>query len=355
VSPPALSIWPPLPPFVYARRPSTFPFPLGEPGCLLFARARHALWHGARALGLGAGDEVLAPAYHHGSEIEALLRAGLTCRFYGGDGSLAPDEAELEALLTPAVRALHLTHYLGFPQDAARWRAWCDARGLLLFEDAAQAWLARREGAPVGSHGDLSVFCLYKTFGLPDGAALLVRAPVRYPSGRRRLGLVALAQLHVAWLAGRSAAVATLVQPLRRGRAYDPVADMALGDPETPPARSTTALLGRAAACGADVRRRANYAWLLDALDGSVPQPFRHLPAGASPFAFPLLTDDAATVLEHLRRAGVDTHLLWGAWHPAAPCDAFPAVGDLRRRVVSLPVHQELTSRDLERIAGGVG
>ena len=74
-----ISVWPPLPPEVYARTSvdeapvsrSTSPIA----GC--FSRARHGLWHGVRALGLAPGDEVLTPAYHHGSEVEALFRAGL--------------------------------------------------------------------------------------------------------------------------------------------------------------------------------------------------------------------------------------------------------------------------------------
>jgi dTDP-4-amino-4,6-dideoxygalactose transaminase len=62
---------------------------------------------------------ILVPAYNHGSEIEALLRAGIVCRFYDVGESLEPDEEELEALLDTRVRPLYLIHYLGFPQDAA--------------------------------------------------------------------------------------------------------------------------------------------------------------------------------------------------------------------------------------------
>src|SRR5205085_2134635 len=68
----------PLPPAVWLRAPADrLPYPLEEPRCTLSSRARHGLWNAVRALGLGAGDEVLAPAYHHGSEIEALCRADL--------------------------------------------------------------------------------------------------------------------------------------------------------------------------------------------------------------------------------------------------------------------------------------
>jgi perosamine synthetase len=167
----------PLPPSVWLRRPADrLPFALSEHGCRLFERARHALYRALTEL-VEPGGEILAPAFHHGSEIEAFQRAGLTCRFYEATSTLEPDEDELESLLTEQTCALHLVHYLGFPQGAARWRRWCDERGLLLVEDAAQAWLSTADGEPVGRKGDVAVWCLYKTFGLPDGAALLARQP----------------------------------------------------------------------------------------------------------------------------------------------------------------------------------
>src|SRR5680860_730413 len=118
---------PPLPPSAWlASPPDRLPFPLEEPGFLLFKLSRHALWYGLRAVGLEPGDAVLVPAYHHGSEIEALVRNGLECRFYGPGERLEPDPDELETLLDGRVRALALVHYLGFPQDSPRWRGWCD-------------------------------------------------------------------------------------------------------------------------------------------------------------------------------------------------------------------------------------
>ena len=152
----------------------------------------------------GKGDEVLVPAYHHGSEIEALVRAGVKCRFYEASETLEPVTRELEAALTPRTRALLIVHYIGFPQDSDRWRRWCDEHGLLLLEDAAQAWLASASGRPVGSFGDLSVFCLYKTFGFPDGSALVTAASTpEIESGSSRGGPWALPGLHFVMEPGR--------------------------------------------------------------------------------------------------------------------------------------------------------
>src|SRR5918994_2835725 len=112
---PRISMWPPLTFKPYVREPANkFPFSLEEPGCRIFSLARQGLFMGIKALGLGPGDEVLVPSYHHGSEIEAFVRAGVVCRFYEVGEGLEPDEKDLARLLGPRVKALHLIHYLGF-------------------------------------------------------------------------------------------------------------------------------------------------------------------------------------------------------------------------------------------------
>src|SRR5204863_8790734 len=111
----------------------------------------------AGALGLGSGDVALVPAWHHGAEVEALRQAGLELVFYESGPLLEPDADELESLLAQRVRLLVVTHYLGFPQDVARWRAWCDERGLLLLEDAAHASLATAGEHPAGAYGDAAI------------------------------------------------------------------------------------------------------------------------------------------------------------------------------------------------------
>ncbi len=352
---PRIGVWPPLPPGVWLRRPARrLPFPLEEPGCRLLAWGRHGLWRGATALGIGSGDGVLTPAYHHGSEVEALERTGARCSFYEGTPDLEPEEDELDALIDSGTRALHLTHFFGFPQDAARWRRFCDSRGLLLIEDGAQAWLAHRDGHPVGSHGDLAIFCLYKTFGLPEGATMLMRDPARSAPLDRRPGALALARKHAAWAAGRSATVTRLTEPFRRTSAFDPARDRSLRDPEAMPWSTTRFLLRRVADDGAATRRRANYGVLLDALGGSVSPGFRRLPPGASPFLLPVETIDKARMLEHLRRQGIEALDVWSSPHPSLPVERFPRTAVRRARTVGLPVHQELLPRDVDRMVSAL-
>ena len=343
MSAPRLAVWPPLPPTAWFRRPRTsLPFPLGQPGCVLFSLGRHALWHGVRALGLEQGEEVLVPAYNHGSEVEALGRAGLSPRFYSGTDTLEPDEAELNSLVGGRTHALLLIHYLGFPQDVARWRAWCDRHGLLLLEDAAQSWLAGRDGR-AGASGDVAITCLYKTFGLPDGAALVVGRGAATPV-RREPGIAAALRRNAAWLASRGGIAGAMTGS--RGNAR---AEFDLGDPDLAPSAASTFLLPRIADASAAERRRANYRYLLDELAALVAAPFARLPDAASPFAFPIEVEDKAETLRRLGDAGVRGLDFWSIRHPSIP----KGLSDERRRarVVGLPVHQELRADDVERIA----
>ena len=353
---PRLSIWAPLPPGVYFRRPlERLPFPLEEPNCRIMAWARHGVWHGVRGLGLSEGDEVLAPAWHHGSEIEALARAGVRARFYDcAPESLAPDPAELEGLLGERVRALYLTHALGFPQDADRWRKWCDARGMLLIEDAAQAWLADHDGHPVGSAGDLAFFCLYKTFGLPEGAAMIQGSPPEPVGLDRRLGALELARRHGMWLAGRSSLAYAASAPLRRPKPYDPARDFELRDPSSAPWAHTPFVLRRIGDPAAALQRRENYAALLHGLGDLVAEPFAELPGGASPFVFPVAVDDKPGMLAGLKEHGIGGLDLWAVPHPSLAVECFPGAAARRARLVGLPVHQELRQADIERIAVAV-
>lgn len=355
-----MAVWPPLPPSVYGRRPTReLPFPLDQPGCVLFSRGRHAIWHGVRALDLPADAVVLVPAYHCGSEIEALIRAGVECRFYEGSPSLEPDEDELAELLDERVAALYLIHYLGFPQNVTRWRRWCDAHSVRLIEDVAQGWFATSDGQPVGSLADVSIFTFYKTLGLPDGSALLIRDGVKESAQRGALGLGMAGVRHAEWLLARSALLADVEDRVRarmgrRGEA-DAAPSVGVGtDFDVPPARTTRFLLPRLTDPTIVERRRQNYARLLMELRDVVPRPFAELPAGACPWAFMVETEDRPALMKRLLAHRIRSMDFWHTPHPSLPAHRFPQASALRARLVGIPVHHELRERDLARLGPAV-
>ena len=325
MSPPRLRIRPPLPPSAWLRRPlAVAPFPLAEPSCTWHAHGAQALVQGVRRLALGAGDEWLVPACRAGTD---LARAGLRCRVYEG---FEPDEDELQALLSPSVRGLVLTHHLGFPQDAQRWRGWCDRHGLLLLEDAAQAWLAERAGYPVGAFGDLAVFCLYLTLGVPDGALLLARGTRPEPTVARGWAVGAVAHRHAEWIASRGMPGHELLPNARAAFTSDEASS-----------RLTPLLVARLGDTAVAAERRARYGYLLGELGDEVVQPFSRLDAGASPFAFPIRIGKDQRLRDRLAREGIEA------------LDVRPSSTGASA-ALGLPVHQELRPTDLERIVAAV-
>jgi len=296
---------PGLPPSIWLRSAEAqLPFPLSVPQHRLFPRRWQALAHGLGGLDLEPGAEVLAPAALGQHEREALRRAGFAARHYAG---FAPPEDEPGE----RVRALYLVHWLGFPQAAAQWRAYCDRHELKLIEDASQAWLAWDEDGTVGSHGDIALFSPEATFGLPIGGLLTWREE-----------------------AGEALETAAGSRPLDRARLHwSRLWQRGDGDSTVSPAARDA--LPRAADPGAGAIRRAHFEVLLEALGDHVPPPFAALPEGAAPLVFPFAAGPGAQ--EQLASAGI-----------AAPRLALPDA-------LGLPVHQGLRQADLERIVGALG
>jgi hypothetical protein len=357
-----LTVWAPMSPAVYLRRPvRSLPFPLQESGVRLWSRARHGLFEGVRALGLGVGDSVLMPAYNCGSEVEALARAGVTCVFYDISEELRPQEHILESLLTPDVKALYVIHYFGFPQDVERWRKWCSERDLLLIEDAAMAWLSSLNGRPTGSFGNLALFCLYKSVGLPDGGCTIANTPARPSGTKATLGVRELTIRHASWLAQRSSPIAALHFRLgglspRLSRLTPSEDEFELGDPDSRPSRATERLLSRTADAAVAERRRANYRYLMERLADVVEPIFPELPAGASPVGFPIWASPERQneLLAVTARYGVIGSRFWKRPHPTLDQEKFPHAAFARYNSFVLPVHQELRTDDLERVAAAV-
>lgn len=71
------TIWPEM--LLQSRKASRH-YPFCSPTVRYFYFARNAIWQVVKLLRLDRG-EVLAPAYHHGVEIEALIDAGAGVKF----------------------------------------------------------------------------------------------------------------------------------------------------------------------------------------------------------------------------------------------------------------------------------
>jgi dTDP-4-amino-4,6-dideoxygalactose transaminase len=365
------SAWPGLSPAHLFRAPCAdgLPFPLGAPDKTFFYRARNAIYHLFRGLGLASGARVLVPAYHSGNEVAAIRAAGATPVFYPITRRLEPDLDVLSRLCTPATRAVLAIHYLGWPQPVRELADFCRERGLILVEDCALSLLSESEGRPLGSFGDYAVFCLYKTLPVPNGGLLVQnRGP--------QLGLETLAlrpcgaaplagrsaELVLEWLRGRCNGPARALVGLKRaagrtlraaGVDHVPVGDMGFDLSQVDIAISPVceALLRRWNYGAIRPRRRANFQLLRDRLAGRATLLKEDLPEGVCPLFLPILVPDKHAAARALWARGVDAVEFWNEGDPQAPLDEFPDVRFLREHVLELPIHQDLSPAQIEFVA----
>jgi len=134
---------------------------------------------GLAACGIGEGDEVLLPANTFVATLIGILRSGATPVFVDCDRDTALiDLVAAEAAMTPQTRAILPVHLYGQMVSPSGLKALAERHDLLIFEDAAQAHLAAREGMTAGSVGTAAAFSFYpsKNLGaIGDGGMLLTQ------------------------------------------------------------------------------------------------------------------------------------------------------------------------------------
>jgi dTDP-3-amino-3,4,6-trideoxy-alpha-D-glucose transaminase len=134
-----------------------------------------------RALGIGAGDEVIVPANSFIATAEAVSLAGATPRLVDVDPLthlITPEAAQ--AAIGARTRCVIPVHLMGSTVDMTPLLDVARAAGLAVIEDCAQAHGARYAGQRVGTFGDLGCFSFYPTKNLGawgDGGAVVASDP----------------------------------------------------------------------------------------------------------------------------------------------------------------------------------
>jgi dTDP-4-amino-4,6-dideoxygalactose transaminase len=337
---------------------------------LPFYRARNAIYYLLKAL-QASNDrlKVLMPDYNSGNEVLALEAAGATVCYYpvGEDGQVDPADVE-HFCEAHQPNILYVIHYLGWPQPIQQLTDLSRRRGIWLLEDCALALLSDAGTKPLGSFGHWSIFCLYKTLPLPNGACLVENSDhlsALEQIDLRHAGLPSVigqtAELMVRNIRSRSDGLGAAMESMKRAtgraaRALDvpraKVGDIGFNIDEVNLAMSeiSARLLKRLDFEDIRSRRIANYRQLAQDLEGFVTPLHSDLPEGACPLLFPILVEDKQAVAELLRGCGIDVLEFWnhGAHDSAheGTCARF-----LRAHVLGLPIHQDLTARHLDYIA----
>ncbi|MGF7174871.1 DegT/DnrJ/EryC1/StrS family aminotransferase [Azospirillum doebereinerae] len=322
----------------------------GQPDAVAVSSCTAGLHLALAALGLGPGDEVLVPSMTFVATANSVLHVGATPVFVDIEGLDLPlmSLSDAAAKRTGRTRAVILVHYAGYLPDRERWRAFAQAHGLILIEDAAHA--AGVTGA--GAIGDAAVFSFYgnKNMTTAEGGMVTARDPAtlerirllrahgmtsgtqqrltghasgydvtalgfnyRMDEFRAAIGLVQLARLP-AWNAKRQALAARYHRSLERGGLERGGSGIVLPFPEPRPS--------------------ANH--IMPVL----------LPADA----------DRTRVMQALRARDIQTSVHYAPVHrftlyrERCPGVSLPLTEEFARRTLSLPLHPRMDDGDVDAV-----
>ena len=364
---------------VRSQLPSQTSTTWASPRIELFG-ARNAIFHGLKALGISRGAQVLVPAYLCTAAIEPILAFGATVAFYQVGRHCEPDFYDIERRMKAETRAVLGVHYFGFPQPLVRLKELCDRHGVAFIEDCAHVLQGSVDGVPMGSIGDVSVFSWRKFLPLYDGGDLVLNRVRRAVAIDWADESISLSIKEVKTLiektsrTGEFPIVDKLRRTLSRGRrdqraSYPtrdsgaeqevPVTGGDCFDPKLanmPMTRLSKWLRAHSNIEAIVEARRRNYRHLLGrflSLKGVTPL-FKTFPQEACPWIFPVILDKMVDAHLALRAQGVPAVTWGGVRHHSVPKNEYHQADFFYDNLVFLPLHQSLTTADLDRIVESV-
>ncbi len=272
------------------------------------------------------GGRILLPAYvgyteREGSGVlDPVREAGYSFEFYRVGEDLAADLVDLEARIQVgknqgySFTAILVVHYFGFPEPKLATLSELSRQfGVVIIEDCAHclplsAHVAR-EGA-IGHVGAASVYALHKILPVESGGILQVNDP-------------------------------TLPLPTLEER--DRISPAALE------------VFANADWRAIAQRRHDNAALLLDRLRNvsGIRPLVAEISTDSAPMNLPIVVAEASRhdVYMELRRRGIEATALYYRLVDELVRERFPAGFVTSERILNLPVHQDLSGADMERIA----
>jgi dTDP-4-amino-4,6-dideoxygalactose transaminase len=293
------------------------------------------------AAGIGPGDEVIVPSLTFCSSVQAIVATGARPVFIEVDkSSLCVLADDILAAVTPATRAVLPVLYCGRAVDLTGIQPHLDEHGILVVEDAAQAFGSDLDGRPVGSNRQI-VTCFsfgpMKNLTCGEGGAIVPRN-AEQAATLRRMRTVGIAQT----LAQRS--VSTSYDVIGFGlRAH---------------LQSLNAAIGLAQLADFDqartIRRQLWHRYttaLADLPDVEVTDvDIDH----TIPFNLVVQVPDRDRIFHQMRAAGIGVGVHYPPNHlqPAftAWTTRLPVTEEIGLRILSLPFHPSLTFEDIDQV-----
>jgi 8-amino-3,8-dideoxy-alpha-D-manno-octulosonate transaminase len=164
-----------------------------------------ALTTAMAALGIGAGDEVIMPAFTFVASFEAVLSMGAVPVLVDIDSSLTLAPDAVKAAITPKTKCVMPVHMCGSMADLDALKEICKEHQLILLEDACQSIGGTYKGKHLGTIGDAGTFSFdfVKTITCGEGGVVMtnnkdvyIKSDAFTDHGHDHLGVDRGADLH---------------------------------------------------------------------------------------------------------------------------------------------------------------
>lgn len=324
---------------------------------VIFSKGQWALKEVAASVMKKKGKErakIYIPEYFCEISLVPLRMAGYDLCFYRITPNFEPDIVHLQKLKerhgVPGV--LLFVHYFGFPQKILDTQNWCKQNGVLLVEDAAHSLIPI---TGIGANGNPVFYTPWKFVNIPAGALLVLPETYDYierePSeknGHISFPLKWLLKQEVIYI---SQLIGLPLHKLRNVSVKGHDVSEPVGVPGNPWCSSFSInLLGKHEKTIKDIcsKRKRNYR-LIDEifLDPRLEQYriFKDVPASLAPYVYPfrISAKHSLELMISLNKKGIPA-LPWSDLSPEVKnSEEYPLANELRREVITLPVHQDLT------------
>lgn len=134
-----------------------------------------ALTTAMAALGIGAGHEVIMPAFTFVASFEAVLSVGAIPKLVDVDDTLTLNPDAVKNAITPQTKCIMPVHMCGSMAQLNELKAICDEHNLILLEDACQSIGASYNGKMLGTIGNAGTFSFdfVKTITCGEGGVVM--------------------------------------------------------------------------------------------------------------------------------------------------------------------------------------
>ena len=314
---------------------------LGGPEVVFLSSGTASLHLALAAMGVGPGDEVIAPAFTYIATCSPVLWLGATLRLADSDSLRNPNISlrTIEGLVNEKTKAVIFLHYAGFSEGIADIAEFCEKRGLFLIEDAAHTHGSVSGGKKPGTFGKAGCFSFFANKNMTSGEGGALATFDKDMADRVRR-MASHGRTAVAWDRFRDSALKT----------YD-ITEMGYNykatDMQAALARVQLRKLPEAN------RRRVELVRLYRDLLSDIPGliiPFDDYENSAN-YIFPILLPegtDRLSVMEGLAGAGIQTSVHYPAVHTFSyyrnlfPDLILPVAEELARRELSLPLYPHM-------------